>query len=98
MNQLLPNQEPEFTKNVSNKTVCGYFYAFYLAYLVIAVVALIGLVYMLIASKAPFMMKMTSVIQFVIMFGLAITTALFHYLVCTRALLGNKEESAKMLY
>jgi hypothetical protein len=77
------NQEPDFTKQISSKSICDFFYAFFWVYLIIGLVSLLGLVGTMMYSKGSIMM----IVSYIISFGIATTTALFHYLICSRALL-----------
>lgn len=80
--------EPEWTKNIPSSWVCNFFYAFFTVYAVFAVLtffAFIGLFFMNLPKNQLIAMGMQSFL----MLGIAGTTALFHYLVCSRALLGS---------
>ena len=78
--------EPEWTKNISNEVVCNFFYFFYVLYAVLAVFAVFSLISLYFISLPKNIMIATG-IQGVLMALLATTGALFHYLVCSRALL-----------
>ncbi len=90
------NQEPDFTKNISSDTVCNFFYYFFIAYSVLGGLGLIGLIGTLTMVKMPMSVKLMSALKYIIMIGLAVVSALFHYLVCSRALLtGQPDKAAK---
>lgn len=78
--------EPQWTKNISSETVCNFFYFFYVVYAVIAVFTVFSLV-ALFFMDLPKNMLVAASIQGLLMVGVATATALFHYLVCARALL-----------
>jgi hypothetical protein len=79
--------EPDWTKKISNDTVCNFFYGFFLVYAFFAVVSLLGLIGIFVfASKLPKGIVITQSIYALVTLGLATTMALFHYLICDRAL------------
>lgn len=78
--------EPEWTKNISSETVCNFFYFFYVVYAVLAIFTVFSLVALLFMDL-PKNLLVVSGIQGILMVGIATVTALFHYLVCARALL-----------
>jgi hypothetical protein len=79
-----PATEPDFTKKISSKTICDFFYYFFLAYVILGVLSLFALVGVAMTAKAT---PWGSIIGYLLTFLIASTTALFHYLVCSRALL-----------
>ena len=78
--------EPQWTKNISSETVCNFFYFFYVVYAVLAIFGVFSLL-SLFFMDLPKNILITTTIQSVLMLSVAIVTALFHYLVCARALL-----------
>jgi hypothetical protein len=88
--------EPNWTKTIPNETVCNFFYAFFFVYAFFAVVSLLGFASIFVfSSKLPKGIVITQSIYAVITLGLATTMALFHYLICDRALKpGMKKEEA----
>ena len=79
--------EPQWTKQISNETVCNFFYAFFIVYAAFAVISILGLVSLFIFSaKMPKGVLITQSIYALVTLGLATTMALFHYLICDRAL------------
>lgn len=78
--------EPQWTKNISSETVCNFFYFFYVVYAVLAIFAVFGLIAVFFMGLPKNLLIVTG-IQGVLMTTIALTTALFHYLVCARALL-----------
>jgi hypothetical protein len=79
--------EPDWSKKISSETVCNFFYAFFIIYAIFAVMSLLGLVGLFVfASKMPKAVLITQSLYAVVTLGLATTMALFHYLVCDRAL------------
>lgn len=85
--------EPEWTKKISSETVCNFFYAFFVIYAVLAVISVAGLVSLaFFSSKLPKSVLITQGIYGLVTLGLATTMALFHYLVCDRALKPGSEK------
>jgi hypothetical protein len=78
--------EPQWTKNISSETVCNFFYFFYVVYAVLAIFTVFSLG-ALFFMDLPKNILVVTTIQGVLMTGVATATALFHYLVCARALL-----------
>jgi hypothetical protein len=78
--------EPEWTKNISSETVCNFFYFFYVLYAILAIFTVFSFVAFLFMDLPKNMLIVASV-QSLLMVGIATATALFHYLVCARALL-----------
>ena len=78
--------EPQWTKNISSEVVCNFFYFFYVIYAVLAIFAVFSLI-SLFFIDLPKSVLIAGSIQGLLMLGIATTTALFHYLVCARALL-----------
>jgi hypothetical protein len=78
--------EPEWTKNISSETICNFFYFFYVVYAVLAIFALVSFASMFLFPLPKGVLLITG-IQGLLMVAIATTTALFHYLVCSRALL-----------
>jgi hypothetical protein len=79
--------EPNWTKKISSETVCNFFYAFFVIYVVFAVISLFGLVSLFaFSAKMPKGVLITQGIYALVTLGLATTMALFHYLICDRAL------------
>lgn len=81
--------EPEWTKNISSEVVCNFFYFFFVLYVVLALFAVVSLISMFLMPLPKSVLFVTGVQGF-LMVGIATTTALFHYLVCDRALLSGK--------
>lgn len=78
--------EPEWTKNISSEVVCNFFYFFYVIYAVIAILAVFSLI-SLFFMNVPKGVMIPIGIQGLLTGTVAAITALFHYLVCARALL-----------
>jgi hypothetical protein len=87
--------EPNWTKQISSNTVCNFFYAFFVIYAFFAVVSLLGLVGLFVFSaKMPKGVLVVQSLYAIITVGLATTMALFHYLICDRALKPGSKVSA----
>jgi hypothetical protein len=78
--------EPQWTKAISSEVVCNFFYFFYVLYAVLAVFTVFSLISLSFMNLPKNMIVMAS-IQGILTLAIATTTALFHYLVCARALL-----------
>jgi hypothetical protein len=77
--------EPSWTRSISNKTICNFFYTFFVVYAflgALSVVGFIGLFFM----KLPPNVIIANGFTTLLTMGLATTMALFHYLICDRAL------------
>lgn len=79
--------EPQWTKQIPSDVICNFFYIFFIVYAVLAALALVSGVGVLLTPKLPKGLMLMSVVNSVIVAGIAGTAALFHYLVCSRALL-----------
>lgn len=86
--------EPEWTKAISSETVCNFYYAFFVFYAVMSILVVVSTVTMLSSVKLPMGMLVMSGLQSLIVFALATASALFHYLVCDRALKPGVAKSA----
>ena len=82
-------EEPSWTKQISSEQVCTFFYAFAFINIAIALIAFISAILLVFKSKSPFIVFLPSFISLVISGSLAFITALFHYLICQRALLSK---------
>ena len=79
--------EPEWTKKIPSDVICNFFYAFFVIYAILAVISVLGLVSLFVlGSKLPKSLLITQGVYGFVTLGLATTMALFHYLVCDRAL------------
>jgi hypothetical protein len=78
--------EPQWTKNISSEVVCNFFYFFYVVYAVLAILSIFSLISVFFMDL-PKNMLIAASVQGLLMAGVAGVTALFHYLVCARALL-----------
>lgn len=85
--------EPEWTKAISNATVCNFYYAFFVFYAVVSILVVVSTITMLASVKLPMGMMVMSGIQSLLVFALATASALFHYLVCDRALKPAKTDA-----
>ena len=80
--------EAEWTKNIPTTWVCNFFYAFFTVYATFAVLTFFGFIG-LFFMNLPKNQLVVAAMQSFLMLGIAATTALFHYLVCSRALLNS---------
>ena len=84
------SNEPNWTKQISSEQVCSFFYAFAIIYGVIGALGIGMGLWSLFYGKLPTALAIPFLIHILITSSLAFITALFHYLVCTRALLNSK--------
>lgn len=77
--------EPTWTKNISDATLCNFFYAFFIVYAVLAAISLFGFI-SLFFMKLPKNMLVSQGFPMLLTLALGTTGALFHYLICDRAL------------
>jgi len=78
--------EPSWTKQISSEQVCSFFYAFAIIYAVIGVLSVLSIVFI---SKLPLNFRLFGLSYCILTSSLAFITALFHYLICERALLNK---------
>jgi hypothetical protein len=88
------NMEPpaNWTENIADSTLCGYFYIFFIIFSLWAALSLIGGIWFFVSSKVSVGILVTIVFNTLISFGISATSALFLYLICERAL--NSAEHA----
>lgn len=77
--------EPDWTRAISNRTICNFFYAFFVVYAIFAVLSVIGFIALFFVNIPKNMIFMQG-FQVILTMGIATTMALFHYLICDRAL------------
>lgn len=81
------DSEPNWTKQISSEQVCSFFYAFSIVYAIIGSLGIAFGLWGLFFGKLPTSIILPYLIQIILTSGLAFITALFHYLICQRALL-----------
>ena len=79
--------EAEWMKQISNESICNFFYIFFVVYAVFAVLSLVSFVGVFSFMKVPTGLLIAHGIQAFITLGIATTLMLFLYLICDRALL-----------
>ena len=84
--------EPQWTKAISNETVCTFFYVFFIIYAVLFGLALLGVVAVALNMKKIGAAGLPLTIQAVVTAGIGGTAMLFYYLICDRALLGGNSK------
>jgi hypothetical protein len=75
-----------WTDKISNEVVCGYFYAFFLVFSVLGGLSILGGILLVVSSKLNSGQLAFSLFHTFLSAGLSITSALFLYLICERAL------------
>ena len=84
------DKEPSWTKQISSEQVCTFFYAFFIIYLVLGILGLTSGLWSIFVNKVPSNIILPFVIQITIQSSILFVSALFHYLICQRALLSKE--------
>jgi len=84
--------ETEWMKQISNESICNFFYVFFVVYAVFAVLSLVSFVGVFTFMKVPKGLLVSHGVQAFISLGIATTMMLFLYLICDRALGPKKEK------
>jgi hypothetical protein len=87
--------EPQWTKKISSNTVCTTYYYIFVVYAILAVLAVVGTIGILFAYKLPRGLSVGLGFQGILTASIAGVLALFQYLVCSRALLGEEVVTVK---
>ncbi len=87
--------EPQWTKGIASSTVCGTYYVIFIVYAILAALAVVGTIAILFAYKLPKGMSIGLGFQGLLTASIAAVLALFQYLVCSRALLGEQVVTIK---
>ncbi len=77
---------PQWTDKISDNVICSYFGVFSMVYAILAAITLLGGILLFTMIKMPFTVLLKHSFTNIVVFGLAITQALFLYLICERAL------------
>ena len=82
--------EPEWTKAIPSETICNFFYFFFVVYAALVIFGIVAMIYTAIVAKnIPKVLYLPLLLQGILPTTLAVAGALFHYLVCSRALLSG---------
>lgn len=81
-----PSAESHWTDSISNATLCNFFYVFFVLFTIWAVIGLIGSIWLFATTPMSGKVMIALLFNLIITSGISITTALFHYLICDRAL------------
>lgn len=85
--------EPPFTRDISNETICNYYYYLSVAILILGTLSLFAHVYVLFNGpgklRGPVIFNLIATI---LSLGIAYYIYLFAYLICSRSLLDNKQK------
>ena len=79
-------------KQISNESICNFFYVFFVIYAVFAVLSLVSFIGVFTFMKVPKGLLAVHGVQAFISLGIATTMMLFLYLICDRALNAKKEK------
>jgi hypothetical protein len=80
-------REPEWTKKISNQTVCSYYYIMFVIAAAAASLAIVTIFIIPFLKGVPPGFKLVQIIGMVIQAALALLATLASYLVCSRSLL-----------
>lgn len=86
MNPTPSSTTPHWTDRISNATLCNFFYVFFIIFAIWGVIGLIGGIWIFATSTMSTRMLVAFLFNLILTSGISITAALFHYLVCDRAL------------
>ena len=87
--------EPSWTKPVTSRTVCDFFYILFWARIIAAVILLVLMVFTIsMAKKSPGYEFYTMLFTQGLVLSIVIVDALFTYLVCERALIGGPRDAS----
>lgn len=87
-------REPEWTKDISNDAVCTYYYILFVINCIIAALTLIMIFGILPFLRLPKGALISNSIMSILVLALAVVNSLFLYLICDRALLGQRQHVA----
>ncbi len=79
--------EPEWTKKISNQTICSYYYIMFVIAAAAASLAIVTIFIIPFLKGVPPGLKLVQIIGMVIQAALALLATLASYLVCSRSLL-----------
>ncbi len=79
-------EAPEWTNQISNNVLCGFYYVFFIVFAVWAAVSLLGGVWIYATTKMTTGMLVAVIFNILLSFGISATHSLFLYLICDRAL------------
>jgi len=79
--------EPAWMQQISNSTVCNFFYAWFVIYAVFAALALVLVVGTFVSAKKLGAAGIAMGLQSVLTFLIATSFMAFHYIICDRALM-----------
>ena len=84
--------EPPFTRDISNETVCNYYYYLSIAILALGVLSLFAHVYLLFNIAGKYRSAIIfNLVATLVSLAIAYYIYLFAYLVCSRSLLDKKQ-------
>ncbi len=83
--------EPEWTKAISNETICNFFYVFFIIYAVISGLIVLYILGLALNFKKLAAVGMPLILQSVIVLALGTTQLLFHYLICSRSIVEQQK-------
>lgn len=81
--------EPEWTKKINSRVVCGYYYILFVINAVLAVLSVLFMIGVLPFLSLPKGALISNGVLSLFVLALSVVNSLFLYLVCDRALLGQ---------
>ena len=84
------SNEPDFLKQISNTTVCTWFYILFVVNAIVAIVAIISAVYMSLVLKVNVGYKLMYFVMYSLAIAVPLINATFYYILCERALPAKK--------
>lgn len=84
------SNEPDFLKQISNTTVCTWFYILFVVNAIVAIVAIISAVYMSLVLKVNVGYKLMYLVMYSLAIAVPLINATFYYILCERALPAKK--------
>lgn len=82
--------EPDFLKQISNTTVCTWFYILFVVNAIVAIVAIISAAYMSLVLKVNVGYKLLYFVMYSLAIAVPLINATFYYILCERALVSKK--------
>jgi len=84
--------EPPYTRNISNETVCNYYYYLSVAVLFIGTISICAHIYLLFSGPGKFRVPIIfNLILTILSLGIVYFIYLFLYLMCSRSLIDKNE-------
>jgi hypothetical protein len=86
--------EPSWIKQISNQTVCNFFYAFFIIYAILVVFLIVSGTYLALYAKLPKGMELPVLFGYIVAGTITVVKVLFFYIICDRTLLSPPPQSS----